>query len=196
MWEIPGIDFASYRWGNTVDPITPGLIDRPYVARELIPYGTPAAADLLIAADRRIQEMVLDPDGLAAVARLLGVGDIVLRSDLQYERYRTPRPRTLYRDLRPTPVGLEQPRPVGAPVPNEAIDRLALRDEVFLATPADAPHPAPVEIFGVVAPLPIVRARAATAPIVVAGDGEGIVEAAAVGPVSYTHLTLPTKRIV
>ena len=33
----PGPDFASYRWGNTVDPITPGLMDRPYVARELIP---------------------------------------------------------------------------------------------------------------------------------------------------------------
>ena len=30
----------SYTWGNTVDPITPGLMDRPYVARELIPYGT------------------------------------------------------------------------------------------------------------------------------------------------------------
>jgi len=195
VWEIPGIDFASYRWGNTVDPITPGLIDRPYVARELIPYGTPAAADLLIAADRRIQEMVLDPDGLAAVARLLGVGDIVLRSDLQYERYRTPRPRTLYRDLRPTPVGLEQPRPVGAPVPNEAIDRLALRDEVFLATPADAPHPAPVEIFGVVAPLPIVRARAATAPIVVAGDGEGIVEAAAVGLLGGDSVVLSSAAL-
>src|SRR5262249_1066593 len=45
--EEPGADFASYTWGNTVDPITPGLTDRPYVARELIPYGTPGSADLL-----------------------------------------------------------------------------------------------------------------------------------------------------
>ena len=45
--EEPGTDFASYTWGNTVDPITPGLTDRPYVARELIPYGTPGSADLL-----------------------------------------------------------------------------------------------------------------------------------------------------
>ena len=44
--ELPGADFASYRWGNTVDPITPGLMDRPYVARELIPYGTRRHADL------------------------------------------------------------------------------------------------------------------------------------------------------
>ena len=57
--ELPGSDFAAYRWGNTVDPITPGLVDRPYVARELVPFGTPASADLLIALDRRLQEGVL-----------------------------------------------------------------------------------------------------------------------------------------
>ena len=28
VYEVPGIDFAAYRWGNTVDPITPGLTDR------------------------------------------------------------------------------------------------------------------------------------------------------------------------
>ncbi len=61
--EEPGADFASYTWGNTVDPITPGLTDRPYVARELIPYGTPGTADLLNAIDRRLQEGVADPAG-------------------------------------------------------------------------------------------------------------------------------------
>ena len=55
------VDFASYRWGTTVDPITPGLMDRPYVARELIPYGSPPSADLLNAFDRQMQESVLDP---------------------------------------------------------------------------------------------------------------------------------------
>src|SRR5262249_26439487 len=47
VFEIPGSDFAAYRWGGTVDPITPGLIDRPYVARELVPWGSAASADLL-----------------------------------------------------------------------------------------------------------------------------------------------------
>ncbi len=37
VYELPGSDFANYRWGGTVDPITPGLTDRPYVARELVP---------------------------------------------------------------------------------------------------------------------------------------------------------------
>ena len=57
--ELPGSDFASYRWGNTVDPITPGIMDRPYVARELIPYGSPASANLLNAFDLRIQDRQL-----------------------------------------------------------------------------------------------------------------------------------------
>ena len=52
--ELPGSDFASYRWGNTVDPITPGFLDRGYVARELVPFGSPESADLLTAFDRRL----------------------------------------------------------------------------------------------------------------------------------------------
>ena len=61
--ELPGADFASYRWGNTVDPITPGLIDRPFVARELIPYGSPASANLLNVFDLRIQDRQMPSGG-------------------------------------------------------------------------------------------------------------------------------------
>ncbi|HEV2308962.1 MAG TPA: alpha-(1-_3)-arabinofuranosyltransferase family protein, partial [Acidimicrobiia bacterium] len=53
--ELPGADFSSYRWGNTVEPITPGLTDRPYVARELVPYGSAPSANLLDALDRDLQ---------------------------------------------------------------------------------------------------------------------------------------------
>ena len=62
--EVPGTDFASYRWGNTVDPVLPGLIDRPYVARELIPYGSAASANLLDAFDHRMQEGTLDAEAI------------------------------------------------------------------------------------------------------------------------------------
>ena len=68
----------SYSWGNTVDPITPGLMDRPYVARELIPYGTAGTADLLNAFDRRFQERIADPAGVAALLRRMGIGAVVL----------------------------------------------------------------------------------------------------------------------
>ena len=45
--ELPGIDFAAYRWGNTLDPITPGLVDRPVIARELVPMGSAPGVSLL-----------------------------------------------------------------------------------------------------------------------------------------------------
>src|SRR4029077_15300430 len=93
--EEPGSDFAAYTWGNTVDPITPGLMDRPYVARELIPYGTAGTADLLNAFDRRFQEGVADPAGVTAVLRRMGVGAVALRNDIEWQRYDLVEPREL-----------------------------------------------------------------------------------------------------
>ncbi len=72
--EIPGSLFSAYRWGNTVEPVTPGLTDRPYVARELLPYGTPPSVNLLAALDRRIQDGTLDAAALAPMARFLRAG--------------------------------------------------------------------------------------------------------------------------
>ena len=47
------------------------------------------SADLLVALDNRIQEGRLSPDALAPLARLLGVGQILVRNDLDYERFET-----------------------------------------------------------------------------------------------------------
>ena len=193
---VPGADFASYRWGNTVDPVLPGLMDRPSVARELIPYGSPPSADLLMALDRRFQEGVLDPAALAPVARLLGAGDVLLRSDIQFERYRTPRPRTLAAELTPTPGGLGDPIPFGPPEPNVAARDLPLVDERTLATPDATPDPAPVTVFPVLDADPIVRTEAASRPVIVAGDGEGIVEAAAAGLLDETGVLLYDADLV
>ncbi|HEX9992104.1 MAG TPA: alpha-(1-_3)-arabinofuranosyltransferase family protein, partial [Acidimicrobiales bacterium] len=189
--EIPGIDFAAYRWGNTVDPVTPGLMDRPYVARELIAFlGSPAAADLLIALDRRFQEGIAEPEAIAPVARLLGVGDVVLRSDLQFERYRTPRPRILWDELTPPPAGLGEPVGFGDPAPNVPDPRLPLVDELALATAPGAEDPPPVAAFPVEDAAPIVRAHPAAGPLVLAGDGEGVVDAAAEGLVTGDRVLL------
>ena len=179
--EIPGSDFASYRWGTTIDPITPGLMDRPYVARELIPYGSPPSADLLIALDRRLQEDQLDPAVLAPIARLMGVGDIVVRSDMQYERFNTTRPRALWALLDHPVEGLGQPVGFGEPRPNRAIARLPLDDEEEMAIPAGTADPPPVAVFPVEDPVTIVRAHSAGRSLLMAGDGEGVVEAAAAG---------------
>lgn len=179
--ELPGIDFAAYRWGQTVDPITPGMIDRPYAARELIPQGSAATADLLNALDRRLQEGLFQPAAVAPVARLMGVGDVVLRSDLQYERFRTARPRQTWALFFPSPPGLGDPVGFGDPVENAPDPRFPLRDEFELTTPPGAPHPPPVAAFPVRDPSPIVWAAPAGRPVLLAGDGEGLVHAAAMG---------------
>ena len=188
--EIPGADFASYRWGNTVDPITPGLMDRPYVARELVPWGSPATADLLNALDGRLQEDVLDPAALAPIARLMSVGDVVYRADLQTDRFDLPRAVPLWRLLTDPdlPDGLREPRRygerLGPPLTYSQID------EVALALPTDAAEPPPVSVFPVVDPAPIVRARSADTPLLVAGSGDGLVDLAALGALDNERVVL------
>ncbi len=185
--ELPGIDFASYRWGDTVDPITPGLMDRPTTYRELIPFGGTAGASTVLALDRRLQEGVLDPDAIAPVARLLGVGDIVIRNDLAYERYQTARPRTVSTLLTPTPEGLDDPVGFGSTEPNRADADLPLLDEQELSTPNGTPWPRQVEIYTVQDAQGIVRAHANQRSVVLAGDGEGVVTAASAGLIDGTE---------
>jgi arabinofuranan 3-O-arabinosyltransferase len=188
--EIPGSDFASYRWGNTVDPITPGLMDRPYVARELIPYGNPPTNDLLNALDRQLQEGLLDADALAPIARLISAGDILLRSDLQVDRYNLARPRALWLELDPPPEGLGEPEEFGADQGLGPPLQFPLLDERELALPAGADEPPPVAIFPVEDTPPIMRAESAAQPVIVAGDGEGIVDMAGIGLVDDSGLLL------
>lgn len=184
---IPGSDFASYRWGNTVDPILPGLIDRPSVARELIPYGSPASADLLNALDLQFQERTADPDSVAAIARLMRAGDVLVISDLQYERYNTPRPRNFW-DFMTQVDGLGEPTEFGPGLPNETVEETQLYDELYFATDPSLPHPPELAVFEVEDPQPIVSTLDPSHQVLVAGDGTGLVDAAGLGLIDGTEL--------
>ncbi len=187
--ELPGSDFAVYRWGQTQDPITPGLMDRAWLGRELTAFGTEGTADLVRALDRRLQEGVFDPRAVAPIARLFGVGDVLVRADTQYERYRGPRPRVVADQLARAP-GLGAPTTFGEPTPNIADARRPMRDEAELATPPTLPDPAPLTVYPVSDPRPIVSTRTAASPLVVAGDGESLVDAAEAGLLSTDQLIL------
>lgn len=178
--EIPGSDFGSYRWGQTVDPITPGIIDRPYVAREVIPYGSPASANLVNAFDLRLQDRKLTPDSIAPLARLMGVGAITLRNDIQFERYRLLRPQFTSVLFTPTPTGLRPPQSFGTPTSTQSTEFPFLDEQALLANP-NLPVPAPVTVFDVQRPAAIIRSAPQAGPIVMAGDGEGMVDAAQAG---------------
>ncbi|MGI9579209.1 MAG: alpha-(1-_3)-arabinofuranosyltransferase domain-containing protein, partial [Microthrixaceae bacterium] len=174
VYELPGTDFASYRWGNTVDPITPGLIDRPYVARELIPYGTAPSADLLNALDVPLQEGSDDPAALTPIAQLMGVGTIAHRGDLQFERFRSPRPDATYRMLTEAP-GISEVATFGDGVANEASDELPLDDEVRLGMAPGVPGAPAVSLFDLEDPRDIARTVSASTPTILSGDGAGVV---------------------
>jgi hypothetical protein len=177
---LPGEDFGAYSFGVTEDPIPPGLLDRPYVSRQVVPSGTPASANLLQALDEPIQEGTLDPAVIAPIARLMSVGQILLQSDLQYERYHLPLPQVLWRELVPAPSGISQPKSFGAPDVAKTI-RYPLNSELRLGLPAADPEPPALAVFNVADPRPLVRAESAQSPVLLAGDGNGVVEAAGAG---------------
>ena len=89
---LPGADFGYYRWGVTMDAVWSGLLTRPYIQRQAVLQGEPASANLLRALDESIQDGVFDPATLVPMARLMGASNVLLQSDLQYERFDTPAP--------------------------------------------------------------------------------------------------------
>ncbi len=187
--ELPGSDFASYRWGNTVDPITPGLMDRPYAARELIPYGSPASANLLNAFDLRVQDRSLPASALVPMARLMGVGDYVLRNDIQFERYRVLRPDFIEALFDPVPAGMKHAGSFGRP--DTATNRqYPFQDEQALGTRTARPTPPPVDVYRLTRRSPIVRVVDAPRPLYLSGDGDGIVDLASIGGLDPSGLVL------
>jgi arabinofuranan 3-O-arabinosyltransferase len=177
---LPGEDFAAYSWGVTEDPIPPGLLDRPYVSRQVVPAGTPASANLLQALDEPIQEGTIDPAAIAPLARLISAGQILLQSDLQYERYHLPFPQILYSQLTAAQAGLGTPRSFGAPDPAPQI-RYPMDTELRLGIPTGTPQPPALSVFDISDPRSLVRTEDSADPVILSGDGAGMVEAAGAG---------------
>ncbi len=177
----PGDDFADYDWGNLIDPIWPGIMTRPEVLREQTIQGSYPTTDLLQAFDLTLQQGTYEPSTLAPIARLLSAGDVVLQSDLAYWRYNTPRPQETWALFDPPPPGIGEPVTFGEAVPNIPPPQFGLLDEEALALSANAAWPSPVAVFPVSGPRPIYRAEPATAPLVIDGNGAGVVAAAGAG---------------
>lgn len=175
--EVPGSSFAAYTWGTTVDPITPGLVERPYVAREVLPAGTRGTADLLDALDRRFQLGIVEPPSLAPLARLLAAGTIVFRGDLeQAGRFDTPPAAEVWDVLQPAPPGLSDPKVHGAGA-------------------GAAPGVPAVARFAVEDPRPLVRTAPGHGGVLLAGNGDGIVDAAAAGLLDGRSLVLASSAL-
>jgi hypothetical protein len=178
--QYPGIDFAYYRWGVTTDPVWPGIMTRPYVVRTGVPMGEPASVNLLQAIDESMQDGVFVPQTLAPVASLMSVGDVLYESDLQFERFGAARPEEVWLALNDPKTGLAPPVSFGTPTQYQP-ERFPLTDETQLSFPTGSSTPPPVAVFAVPNARPITRTESPDAPLLVAGDGQGVVAAAGAG---------------
>ena len=180
--QLPGMEFSTYRWGHTVDPVLPGISTRPLVTRDLLPLGSPAAMDTLYALDDRFQAGVEERAAVAPVARLLGADTVLVTPETAFERYRTPRPERTWDLFREAGDGLGPAVAYGRPTPNLAPTdppAAAMVDEEALATPDLGEPVAPIALVPVEDPQAIVRAGGT--PVLLSGSGDGLVDAAAAG---------------
>ncbi len=175
--QLPGQEFGAFRWGYTVDPPLPGLTSKPMATRDLLPLGGAGAMDLLDAFDDRLQTGTLDPASVAVVARFLAADRVWLSNDAAFDRFRTPRPERVAAIFAAEPSGLGEPVSYGTPVVNAP--SVPMIDETALSDPAVGTPVAPVQLVPVDDPVPMIRAT--TRVVVLAGSGDGIVDAAAVG---------------
>ncbi|HMQ25760.1 MAG TPA: alpha-(1-_3)-arabinofuranosyltransferase family protein, partial [Acidimicrobiales bacterium] len=116
--HLPGMEFSTYRWGHTVDPVLPGISDRPLLTRDLLPLGSPPAMDTLYALDDRFQSGIEERAAVAPIARLLGADTVLVTPETAFERYQTPRPERTWSGFREPGDGLGAAVAYGAPAPN------------------------------------------------------------------------------
>ncbi|HLX87263.1 MAG TPA: alpha-(1-_3)-arabinofuranosyltransferase family protein, partial [Acidimicrobiales bacterium] len=176
---IPGENSAAYSWGDTIDPVWPGILTRPYESREQFPLGSLAGYSVLYGLDVPMQNGTMDPRAIAPLARLLSAGDIILQSDLNFGLFAQPNPQRFWAALQPTPAGLSAPVAYGAAVP--VYGHPGNLDSRALAASPSLPWPAPIEVYTVPGARPLVRAETASDPLVVDGDGTALAALAADG---------------
>ena len=186
VWITPGSDFASYRWGGTIDPVFPGLTERPTVARELIPLGTAGSADLMSDIERRIAENTLSPEAIVPLASLLSVDTVIARNDLEFERYALARPDDVTERLDASGLTKVYEGPDLRP------DEVLVDEQTFGGTPGIRTVPA-LAVWSGVAPS-IVTMRD-TAPINLNGSGATIVTMAELGMIDGSEILFDADSV-
>ncbi|HWF15311.1 MAG TPA: alpha-(1-_3)-arabinofuranosyltransferase family protein, partial [Acidimicrobiales bacterium] len=179
VFAIPGNDFASDRWGDTIDTPQPALLNRDFVTREQQIMGSIATADTLYAIDGPIQDGIANMNALAPMSRLMGAGDVMVEYDQRYEQYGVPQPQLLALQLLQTPSGLSDPTSFGAPRPNAST--VSTLNEEDLSVPGNVGWPSPIVTYTVANPRPLLRGESDGGTIVMEGDATGLNNLAGLG---------------
>ncbi|MFM8382870.1 MAG: alpha-(1-_3)-arabinofuranosyltransferase family protein, partial [Actinomycetota bacterium] len=181
---VPGLESAAYRWGYPVDPILPALTKKPFISRDWLPLGSAPFMDLLYALDDSFQSGTADPAAIAPVARMLGADTVMVVNSSQYERFGTIRPERAASILGADPPGLRRVASFGTPTVNRAPeDRWSEEGLGF-------PFSSLPEIVLYAVEDPSSPARTSAGPVVVAADGTGLVDLAALGVLDGRDIVL------
>lgn len=173
-YEFPGIPFASYVWGGTIDPITPGLVESDVVAREQVPIGSEATMDLLSAVESRLQEGRADRRLITDFARLISATAVDWRGDLRHLDYSTPSPAQMEAAF----PSLVQGTPLFVGGGRVVTDDEFVADRRYYVRPRAESHP-DVAVWAVDTPRALVTVSPPSQVTVVAGSGQGVVDALA-----------------
>jgi arabinofuranan 3-O-arabinosyltransferase len=154
---LPGQVQADYRWGwQGPDDLNASLLARPSVVRATVPNGSPEQANFLAALDVPLAGDQPDARALPAMARYLGVDEVLARNDVVGETTGGGPPAALAAALAAQP-GLRLAGSYGRP------------GEQVAARPGDPALP-PLQRYALADPRPVVRAEPAAGALLVDGD--------------------------
>jgi arabinofuranan 3-O-arabinosyltransferase len=154
---LPGQVQADYRWGwQGPDDLNASLLARPSVVRATVPNGSPEQANFLAALDAPLAGDQPDAAALPAMARYLGVDEVLARNDVVGDRTGGGPPAALAAALAAQP-SLRLAAAYGRP------------GEQVAARPGDPALP-PLQRYALADPRPVVRAEPAAGALLVDGD--------------------------
>jgi arabinofuranan 3-O-arabinosyltransferase len=154
---LPGQVQADYRWGwQGPDDLNASLLARPSVVRATVPNGSPEQANFLAALDVPLAGDQPDAAALPAMARYLGVDEVLARYDVVGDKTGGGPPAALAAALAAQP-SLRLAAAYGRP------------GEQVAARPGDPALP-PLQRYVLADPRPVVRAEPAAGALLVDGD--------------------------
>jgi arabinofuranan 3-O-arabinosyltransferase len=158
---LPGQVQADYRWGwQGPDDLPASLLERHSVLRATVPNGSAEQSNFLAALDAPLAAGVPDRGGVAAMARYLGAGQVLVRNDVVWEEAGGAEPSALAADLASDP-DLKPDASYGRPGQSTVAPQVA--------NGADAELP-PLRRYAVTDPRPILRTEPAAGTLLVDGD--------------------------
>lgn len=160
---LPSSSRTHYRWGWIGDDIFDAMLVRDHAVATGIPLSTPLAANLIEAITATATDPTYQPGTLAPTLRRLGISEVVIRNDLDWQEMDRPRP-SAYNGLRGDP-DFHLAASFGDPGENTTgpLDRST--------DAAEERKLRPVEIYALTDPTPELRGSAAQPSLLVSGDG-------------------------